>query len=124
MLSLLASQNTVQCSESDLRSSIEAARWQRLFKEIADRFHNEDAFSATNNAAAAAVDARAVTSSVWPAYKEREIFKAFIFTSVSASATLVWGSRFSVCHLVYHLDYGGCVAQVPKVPKKSDMLRA
>ena len=121
VLSLLASQNTVQCSESDLRSSIEAARWQRLFKEIADRFHNEDAFSATNNAAAAAVDARAVTSSVWPAYKEREIFKAFIFTSVSASATLVWGSRFSSS--VCHLDYGGCVAKAPKVPKMSDMLR-
>ena len=78
MLSLLASQNTVQCSESDLRSSIEAARWQRLFKEIADRFHNEDALSSTKNAAVAAVDARAITSSVWPAYKEREreIFKA------------------------------------------------
>ena len=77
MLSLLASQNTVQCSEPDLRSSIEAARWQRLFKEIADRFHNEDALSSsTKNAAVAAVDARAITSSVWPAYKEREIFKS------------------------------------------------
>ena len=82
VLSLLASQNAVQCSESDLRSCIEAARWQRLFKEIADRFHAEDALSATKNAAAAAVDVRAVTSSVWPAYKERAIFKFFIFVLI------------------------------------------
>lgn len=79
MLCHLASQNTVQCSDSDLRSSIEAARWQRLFKEIADRFHAEDALAAPKNASAAAMDARAVTSSVWPAYKERKIFKYFIF---------------------------------------------
>ena len=41
-----------------------------------------------------------------------------VFTSVSASATLVRGSRFSS---VSHLDYRGCVA---KIPKMSDMLQA
>lgn len=69
MLSLLASQNSVHCSESALLSAVEAARWQRLFKEIADRFHVEDAFSATKNNG---VSARAVTSNMWPAYKERD----------------------------------------------------
>ena len=36
-----------------------------------------------------------------------------VFTSVSASATLVRGSRFSVCHL----DFGGCVAAWRKFRK-------
>ena len=71
VLSILASQNAVHCSESKLRSSIEAARWQRLFKEIADRFHAEDALHASD--ASAAVDVRAVTANVWPAYKGRMI---------------------------------------------------
>ena len=69
LLSFLASQNSVHCSESALLSSVEAARWQRLFKEIANRFHVEDAFSTTKNAS---VSARAVTSNMWPAYKERD----------------------------------------------------
>ena len=37
VLSILASQNAVHCSESNLRSSIEAARWQRLFKDVCRR---------------------------------------------------------------------------------------
>ena len=40
--------------------------------------------------------------------------KIYVFSS--ASATLVRGSRFSVSHL----DYGGCVAKVAKVPKMGD----